>query len=307
MLNLLSGILNPVYCDAPEPWQIGFQDGATKVFEEITVLHDSIFFYLIVIFMGVAWVLGSVLVNFSSTKSPIVYKYANHGFKSVLLWGVWVLFVISLVSFVPVSNGTLEMSLLPVLFNSGYRKVVGISDENKETPGSVIVSPTPKMLRAMNTLKNDLSVLSSQKDDTVYNWLMSLHEVQLLVKDKLRPVTFNTKNDCLVAAHCVKGNKPLNTNTPGVYIFFNPEDGQSYVGSAISLYLRYAQHASLARKYRRYTNKNLPTGRDFSNKLYGYLYNLDGNINGMYWGVFIIYTTVLFTDVPINTYKSYIN
>lgn len=28
MFNLLSLIFNPICCDAPEPWQVGFQDGA---------------------------------------------------------------------------------------------------------------------------------------------------------------------------------------------------------------------------------------------------------------------------------------
>jgi len=36
-------------CDVPYPWQIGFQDGATPTFEGIVELHDTIFFYLVVI------------------------------------------------------------------------------------------------------------------------------------------------------------------------------------------------------------------------------------------------------------------
>src|ERR1700709_1428246 len=59
MLNLFS-LLNPVLNDAPEPWQIGFQDGASPTFEGIQELHNSIFFYMILISVGVAWVLGSV-------------------------------------------------------------------------------------------------------------------------------------------------------------------------------------------------------------------------------------------------------
>jgi cytochrome c oxidase subunit 2 len=80
-MNLLFTFLQPIYNDAPEPWQIGFQDGASPGFEGITELHDSIFFFLVVISVGVFWALGSVMINFNSTSSPIVYKYANHGFK----------------------------------------------------------------------------------------------------------------------------------------------------------------------------------------------------------------------------------
>ena len=78
MLNLFS-FWNPLYNDAPEPWQIGFQDGASPGFEGIVDLHDSIFFYLVVISIGVFWILGSVIRNFNIQNSPIVYKYSNHG------------------------------------------------------------------------------------------------------------------------------------------------------------------------------------------------------------------------------------
>ena len=87
MLNIFS-LINPVYNDAPEPWQIGFQDGASPAFEGITELHNSIFFYLMLISVGVAWVLGSVVLNYSSNASPIVYKYANHGTLIELIWTI---------------------------------------------------------------------------------------------------------------------------------------------------------------------------------------------------------------------------
>ncbi|RCH89648.1 cytochrome c oxidase subunit 2 [Rhizopus azygosporus] len=44
-----------VQCDAAEPWQIGFQDGASPTFE------------------------GSIVFNYSSTSNPISHKYSNHG------------------------------------------------------------------------------------------------------------------------------------------------------------------------------------------------------------------------------------
>jgi cytochrome c oxidase subunit 2 len=69
MHTLLSLIFNPVLCDAPEPWQLGFQDGATPVFEGIVELHNTVFFYLVIIFVGVTWVMGSIIINFDSTKT----------------------------------------------------------------------------------------------------------------------------------------------------------------------------------------------------------------------------------------------
>ncbi len=78
MFNKLS-IFNTIYNDAPQPWQIGFQDSAAPGFTGIVELHNTIFFYLIVICVGVFWVLGSSIYYFNIKKSPIIHKYLNHG------------------------------------------------------------------------------------------------------------------------------------------------------------------------------------------------------------------------------------
>jgi cytochrome c oxidase subunit 2 len=64
-------------CDSPEPWIINFQDPASPIIEGLTELHDTIFFYLILIGFGVIWIIISVIINFS--KNPISYRYYNHG------------------------------------------------------------------------------------------------------------------------------------------------------------------------------------------------------------------------------------
>jgi hypothetical protein len=74
-LYLLNSILN----DAPQPWQIGFQDSAAPGFSGVIELHNTLFFYLIVTVVGVFWVLGSIVINFNSIKSAISSKYLNHG------------------------------------------------------------------------------------------------------------------------------------------------------------------------------------------------------------------------------------
>jgi cytochrome c oxidase subunit 2 len=86
MITLIN--LNTIYCDRPEPWQIGFQDGASPAFEGIMELHNDIFFYLVVVIVGVAWVIGSIMLHFSSRKRGIVYKYANHGTLIELVWTI---------------------------------------------------------------------------------------------------------------------------------------------------------------------------------------------------------------------------
>ena len=78
MFNTLS-LFNTIYTDAPQPWQIGFQDSAAPGFTGIVELHNTIFFYLIVICVGVFWVLGSSIYYFNIKNSPIIHKYLNHG------------------------------------------------------------------------------------------------------------------------------------------------------------------------------------------------------------------------------------
>lgn len=88
-----------VFNDAPEPYQVGFQDGASPGFQGIVDLHDSIFFYLVVISVGVFWILGSVILNFSFKNSPITYKYANHGTLIELVWTITPAFILIAIAF----------------------------------------------------------------------------------------------------------------------------------------------------------------------------------------------------------------
>jgi heme/copper-type cytochrome/quinol oxidase subunit 2 len=99
MVQILFNFLTPIYNDAPEPWQLGFQDGGSPTHEGITALHDSIFFYLVVILFGVLWVLTSSVINFNSNKTQIVYKYANHGTLIELIWTVSPAFVLIAIAF----------------------------------------------------------------------------------------------------------------------------------------------------------------------------------------------------------------
>jgi len=98
MLNIFS-LFNPIYNDAPHPWQIGFQDGASPTFEGITELHDSIFFYLVIISFGVFWILSTVVISFNSSKTQLVHKYANHGTLIELIWTITPALVLIAIAF----------------------------------------------------------------------------------------------------------------------------------------------------------------------------------------------------------------
>lgn len=97
LINLFN--IDIIYNDSPEPWQIGFQDSASPTHEGITELHDSIFFYLIIICFGVLWVLGNTIITFNNNKSNISYKYANHGTLIELIWTITPALVLIAIAF----------------------------------------------------------------------------------------------------------------------------------------------------------------------------------------------------------------
>ena len=72
-------LINSIHNDAPEPWQLGFQDTAAPGFTGIIELHNTIFFYLVIICVSVFWLLGSIIYYYNNKNNPIVHKYLNHG------------------------------------------------------------------------------------------------------------------------------------------------------------------------------------------------------------------------------------
>ena len=67
------------WSDAPQPWQLGFQDSAAPGFTGLVTLHNTIAFYLILISVAVFWVLFSIMYNYSKLHNPIAHKYLTHG------------------------------------------------------------------------------------------------------------------------------------------------------------------------------------------------------------------------------------
>ena len=61
MLSIFS-IFNTIFNDAPENWQLGFQDPASPGFSGIIDLHDAVFYYLIVVCVAVFIVLGCCII-----------------------------------------------------------------------------------------------------------------------------------------------------------------------------------------------------------------------------------------------------
>jgi len=72
--------------DIAEPWQISFQDSATKIMEGIVNLHNWIFFYLVIISIFVVWFLFVIIKEFNISKHPISHKKLKDGTLIEIIW-----------------------------------------------------------------------------------------------------------------------------------------------------------------------------------------------------------------------------
>lgn len=73
--------------DAPEAWQLGFQDAATPMMQGIIDLHQDIFFFAIIILVFVLWMLLRSLWHFYSRNNPIPERIV-HGTTIEIVWTV---------------------------------------------------------------------------------------------------------------------------------------------------------------------------------------------------------------------------
>ena len=76
-----------VWQDAPEAWQIGFQDPATPTMQGIVDLHHDICFFMSVILVFVLWMLGRSLYHFHHSQNPLPEKII-HGTTIEVAWTV---------------------------------------------------------------------------------------------------------------------------------------------------------------------------------------------------------------------------
>lgn len=76
-----------VWNDAPEPWQMGFQDPATPIMQGIIDLHHDITFFMIVIAVFVLWMIARTVYHFHADKNPLPEKII-HGTAIEIAWTV---------------------------------------------------------------------------------------------------------------------------------------------------------------------------------------------------------------------------
>ena len=88
-----------IFNDAPQPWQLGFQDSAAPAFTGLVNLHDTIGFYLIIISLAVFWVFFSLITTYESKYHPIPHKYLTHGTVLELIWTITPALILMFVAF----------------------------------------------------------------------------------------------------------------------------------------------------------------------------------------------------------------
>ena len=93
---LLNFYNSNVFCDAPLPNQIGFQDPATPVMEGILYLHDYIWCFLIFVMIFVSWFLARILILFKEDNNKSIYPVV----ENVPLEIVWTLTPAAILAFI---------------------------------------------------------------------------------------------------------------------------------------------------------------------------------------------------------------
>jgi cytochrome c oxidase subunit 2 len=95
-----------IFCDAPESWQIGFQDPATPIMEGVIHFHNHLMFFIVLIVTFVCWLLTRVITNYSADVHPVAEKFTH----STVLEIVWTVVPAFLLLFIAVPSFNLLYS-----------------------------------------------------------------------------------------------------------------------------------------------------------------------------------------------------
>jgi cytochrome c oxidase subunit II len=84
--------------DAPEDWQMYFQDPATPTMEKILDLHNDIQFFLIIIIAVVLWILLRAIYFFEETRWDTVRYAFTHHTRVEQIWTIIPSFILILIA-----------------------------------------------------------------------------------------------------------------------------------------------------------------------------------------------------------------
>ena len=74
--------------DVAEAWQLGFQDPASPIMEEIVNFHHYVMVYLTFILFAVAYILVETLRTYNKSNKYIAHKYLIHGTWLEIMWTI---------------------------------------------------------------------------------------------------------------------------------------------------------------------------------------------------------------------------
>ncbi len=80
--------LSNIEFDAPEKWQMNFQDPATPVMEKIIDLHHDIQFFLILVVIAVLWMIIRIVWLFHETNTKTIRFAFDHHTQLELIWTI---------------------------------------------------------------------------------------------------------------------------------------------------------------------------------------------------------------------------
>ncbi len=110
-----------IFNDAPESWQINFQDPATPIMEGIIHFHNHLMFFIVLIGIFVFWLLIRVITNYSADVHPVAEKFTH----STVLEIVWTVVPALILLLIAVPSFNLLYSLDETIDPAVTLKVVG--------------------------------------------------------------------------------------------------------------------------------------------------------------------------------------
>lgn len=253
-------MFNTIFNDAPQNWQTGFQDPATPGFTGIIELHDTIFFYLIIICVGVFWVLGNVIFHFNSTNSSLVHKYLNHGTLIETVWTITpalILIAIAFPSFrllylldevisptitIKVSGHQWYWSYFELSFDYAIivKPLSSIQGQSLNI-NEFQISPSKNHANTLKVLEQGFEI--PNKNLFSPEVLDFISKIRGRVHESLCMLTPN--GDLIIPKGTslgFKGHLPWLKDHSSIYLILRNETNEAYIGSSIDLSTRFRSH-----------------------------------------------------------------
>jgi cytochrome c oxidase subunit 2 len=88
------------FADKPRPWEMGFQEPATPVMEQVVLFHDKLLWIIIAIAVFVLALLVVVMVRFNEKRNPTPSR-TTHNTTLEVLWTVIPVLILLFIAFGP--------------------------------------------------------------------------------------------------------------------------------------------------------------------------------------------------------------